>query len=179
MVGHAVRGDTRTLPRPPPKIRHWRILIGHVPKTRHHPAPHPRAHLRAPPRGDTVRVTTPRRTSDTRRCIDASHHPRPPVLPPCSAPSGVRYVGRRTLRSTIRSMRTLTIRTDANVERALESLTSEGQSRSEAVRNAILETERAHRRARLRAEAESLRDDPDDVAASRELATEMDAIRAW
>lgn len=76
-------------------------------------------------------------------------------------------------------MRTLTIRTDANVERALESLTSEGQSRSEAVRNAILETERAHRRARLRAEAESLRDDPDDVAASRELATEMDAIRAW
>ncbi|WP_173921706.1 hypothetical protein [Agromyces sp. Marseille-P2726] len=76
-------------------------------------------------------------------------------------------------------MSTLTIRTDAEVERALQSLTSEGQSRSEAARNAILETERAHRRARLRAEAESLRDDPDDVAASRELAAEMDAIRAW
>lgn len=76
-------------------------------------------------------------------------------------------------------MPTLTIRTDDEVERALESLTSEGRSRSEAVRAAILETERAHRRARLRAEAESLRDDPEDVAASRELAAEMDAIRAW
>jgi hypothetical protein len=44
---------------------------------------------------------------------------------------------------------------------------------------AILETERAHRRARLRAEAEDLRNDPDDVAASRQLAAEMDEIRAW
>ncbi|MFD4421343.1 hypothetical protein ACFWN7_07545 [Agromyces sp. NPDC058484] len=76
-------------------------------------------------------------------------------------------------------MSTLTIRTDPEVERALESLTNEGQSRSEAVRNAILEAERAHRRARLRAEAESLRNDAEDVAASRELAAEMDAIRAW
>lgn len=76
-------------------------------------------------------------------------------------------------------MSTLTIRTDPDVELALQSLVAEGRSRSEAVRLAILETERAHRRARLRAEAESLRDDPADVAASRELAAEMDAIRAW
>lgn len=76
-------------------------------------------------------------------------------------------------------MSTLTIRTDSEVERALESLMNEGQSRSEAARTAILETERVHRRARMRAEAEELRNDPDDVAASRELAAEMDAIRAW
>lgn len=76
-------------------------------------------------------------------------------------------------------MTTLTIRTDAETERALESLTQEGLSRSEAARKAILEAERIHRRARLRAEAESLRNDPDDVAASRELAAEMDSIRAW
>jgi hypothetical protein len=76
-------------------------------------------------------------------------------------------------------MGTLTIRTDAEVERALESLTRDGQSRSEATRAAILEAERTHRRARLRAEAEQLRNDPEDVAASRELAAEMDAIRAW
>lgn len=80
---------------------------------------------------------------------------------------------------TIRGMSTLTIRTDPEVERALELLTREGQSRSEAARSAILEAERTHRRARLRAEAEALRNDPDDVAASRELAAEMDAIRAW
>lgn len=76
-------------------------------------------------------------------------------------------------------MRTLTIRTDSDVERALAALTRDGRSRSEAARLAILEAERAERRARLRAEAASLRDDPDDVAASRELASEMDAIRAW
>jgi Arc/MetJ-type ribon-helix-helix transcriptional regulator len=76
-------------------------------------------------------------------------------------------------------MGTLTIRTDPEVERALESLTRNGRSRSEAVRSAILAADRAQRRARMRAEAEALRDDPDDVAASRELAAEMEEIRAW
>jgi hypothetical protein len=76
-------------------------------------------------------------------------------------------------------MSTLTIRTDSEVEHALASLTAEGQSRSEAARSAILEAARAHRRARLRAEAEELRNDPVDVAASRALAAEMDTIRAW
>jgi Arc/MetJ-type ribon-helix-helix transcriptional regulator len=76
-------------------------------------------------------------------------------------------------------MGTLTIRTDPEVERALESLTRDGQSRSEAVRAAILVAGREKRRARMRAEAEALRNDPDDVAASRRLAEEMEAIRAW
>lgn len=76
-------------------------------------------------------------------------------------------------------MKSLTIRTDDDVERALALLTSEGRSRSEAARAAILDAERAHRRARMRAEAEELRNDPGDIAASRELAAEMDAIRAW
>lgn len=39
--------------------------------------------------------------------------------------------------------------------------------------------DRTQRRAQLRAEAEALRNDPVDVAASRELAAEMEAIRAW
>lgn len=86
---------------------------------------------------------------------------------------------RRASCATICLMSSLTIRTDPEVERALEALTREGLSRSEAARTAILEAERAHRRARLRAEAESLRNDPEDVAASRELTAEMDAIRAW
>lgn len=76
-------------------------------------------------------------------------------------------------------MGTLTIRTDPEVEQALEALTRDGRTRSEATRAAILESERAHRRARLRAEAEALRHDPEDVAASRELVAEMDALRAW
>jgi len=65
------------------------------------------------------------------------------------------------------------------VERALQELTRDGLSRSEAARTAILEAERAHRGARLRSEAETLRNDPEDVTASEELTAEMDAIRAW
>ena len=76
-------------------------------------------------------------------------------------------------------MSSLTIRTDPEVERALGALTRDGLSRSEAARAAILEAERANRRARIRAEAESRRNDPEDVAASLHLAAEMDAIRAW
>jgi hypothetical protein len=73
----------------------------------------------------------------------------------------------------------LTIRTDAQVEQALVALTSEGRSRSEVARAAILDAERARGRERTRAEAEELRNDPDDVAASRELAAELDALREW
>jgi hypothetical protein len=76
-------------------------------------------------------------------------------------------------------MSSLTIRTDPETERALEALTRGGVSRSEAARAAILEADRAQRRANLRAEAESLRNDPEDVEASLKLAAEMDAIRAW
>lgn len=76
-------------------------------------------------------------------------------------------------------MSTLTIRTDAEVERALDFLTHNGGSRSEAARTAILAAERQARRAQLRAEAQALRDDPEDVKASRELAREMESIRAW
>ena len=61
----------------------------------------------------------------------------------------------------------------------MAELTSGGRSRSEAARAAILDAERARRRERMRAEAEELRNDPDDVAASRELAAEMDTLRAW
>jgi Arc/MetJ-type ribon-helix-helix transcriptional regulator len=76
-------------------------------------------------------------------------------------------------------MSTLTIRTDPEVEKALESLTRDGRSRSEAVRAAILAADREKRRARMRAEAETIRDDPDEAAASRQLTDQMDTIRAW
>ncbi len=76
-------------------------------------------------------------------------------------------------------MSTLTIRTDPEVERALDVLTPDGRSRSEAVRSAILESERSERRARLRAEADALRNDPEDVAAAKKLAQEMEQLGAW
>jgi Arc/MetJ-type ribon-helix-helix transcriptional regulator len=86
---------------------------------------------------------------------------------------------RVTNRNTISRMSTLTIRTDPEVEKALESLTRDGRSRSEAVRAAILAADREERRARMRAEAEAIRNDPDEAAASRQLTEEMETIRAW
>lgn len=76
-------------------------------------------------------------------------------------------------------MGSLTIRTDSEVERALEFLIRNGITRSEAARRAILEAERVQRRAIMRAEAEELRNDPAEQAAAKELASEMDAVRAW
>ncbi|NIS36510.1 MAG: ribbon-helix-helix protein, CopG family [Actinobacteria bacterium] len=76
-------------------------------------------------------------------------------------------------------MATITIRTDPAVDEALDALAREGKSRSEVVREAILLAYREQRHARLRAEAEALRNDPADVAASRALTAEMDSLRAW
>jgi Arc/MetJ-type ribon-helix-helix transcriptional regulator len=81
--------------------------------------------------------------------------------------------------ATIYFMATITIRTDKAVDEALDALTAGGKSRSDAVREAILLASRELTHARLRAEAEALRNDPDDVAASKRLAAEMDSIRAW
>jgi len=76
-------------------------------------------------------------------------------------------------------MATITIRTDKAVDDALKALAVGGKSRSDAVREAILLAFRELRHRQLRAEAESLRNDPEDVAASRQLAAEMESIRAW
>jgi Arc/MetJ-type ribon-helix-helix transcriptional regulator len=76
-------------------------------------------------------------------------------------------------------MATVTIRTDDEVERALQALTRSGRSRSEVVREAILAADREARRAQMRAEAEALRDDPTEIAAMKRLAADMESIRAW
>ncbi len=78
-------------------------------------------------------------------------------------------------------MTVLTLRTDSAVDRALEYLLAEraGETRSEIVRDAILEMERAHRRARLREESAALRDDPEERAAARAMAAEMAKLSAW
>lgn len=76
-------------------------------------------------------------------------------------------------------MATITIRTDQAVDEALQALTSKSGSRSDAIREAILLAYREQRHARLREEAEALRNDPEDVAASRRLNAELESIRAW
>lgn len=76
-------------------------------------------------------------------------------------------------------MTTITVRADQEVVRAIEELMSDGESRSAAIRAAILAAAREHRRARLRAEAERLAADPDDVAAVRAAQADLESLRAW
>jgi len=76
-------------------------------------------------------------------------------------------------------MSTITVRTDAEVEAALESLTKDGLSRSQAVRLAVLEAARARIRAELEAEARALAADPEDLAEARAVQADLEPLRAW
>lgn len=77
-------------------------------------------------------------------------------------------------------MSAITFRASPEVEQALSELAADtGQDRSAAIRQAILESWRAHRTSRLRAEAEALANDPDDVAEMRAVREELDNLRAW
>ena len=76
-------------------------------------------------------------------------------------------------------MSTITVRTDDEVEAALEALTADGRSRSEAVRAAVLEAARARIRAELEAESRRLAEDPDDLAEARAVQSDLEPLRAW
>jgi hypothetical protein len=76
-------------------------------------------------------------------------------------------------------MTTITVRTDAEVEAALEALTADGTSRSQAVRLALLEAARARIRAEIAAEARALAADPDDLAEAKAIQADLEPLRAW
>ena len=74
-----------------------------------------------------------------------------------------------------------TFRTDAESDEALEYLGAQlgDDSFTAIVRYCLLEASRAHRQAALRAEAEALRNDPEDVAEMRAVMEDMEALGAW
>lgn len=76
-------------------------------------------------------------------------------------------------------MKTITVRTDEQVEEALRELTSDGFTRSEAVRRAILLAGQERRRKQLVAEARALAEDPDDLAEMRAIQADLEPLRAW
>ncbi|MEV6343534.1 hypothetical protein [Actinoplanes sp. NPDC051851] len=76
-------------------------------------------------------------------------------------------------------MTTITFRADDDVERALADLTTADRDRSQVIREAILATWRARQAERLRAEAEAVAADPDDVAEARAVLADMEELRAW
>ncbi|HEY0530207.1 MAG TPA: hypothetical protein VGD29_01250 [Actinoplanes sp.] len=76
-------------------------------------------------------------------------------------------------------MTTITFRADDEVDRALADLTSADRDRSQVIREAILAAWRLRRAERLRAEAEAVAADPDDVAEARAVLADMEDLRAW
>lgn len=71
------------------------------------------------------------------------------------------------------------MRIDPATEGALATLTADGTTRSDAVRRAVVAAAAELDRRRLQAEAESLRDDPEDLAEVRRVQAEMESLRAW
>ena len=69
-------------------------------------------------------------------------------------------------------------RTDKASERALAELTADGSTVSEAICRALVDAVRLRRRELMRAESSLLRDDADDLAESRRVREDMDALRA-
>jgi len=76
-------------------------------------------------------------------------------------------------------MANISFRSDRETDRALSELTSEGSDKSEAIRQALINEARRHRRQRMRSQSEALADDPVDMAEIRKIKAEMDAVRAW
>lgn len=76
-------------------------------------------------------------------------------------------------------MTTITFRADDDVDRALADLTSGDRDRSQVIREAILAAWRLRQAEQLRAEAEAVAADPDDVAEARSVLADMETLRAW
>lgn len=76
-------------------------------------------------------------------------------------------------------MPTITFRTDEDVDRALAELGSNGQDRSQVIREAIMTAWRVRQAQLLRAEAEALAADENDRREAREVLADMESLRAW
>jgi len=74
--------------------------------------------------------------------------------------------------------RAISVRLDLETERALDALVATGLNRSDAIRQAVVESAERARRTSLAEEAKSLSEDSEDRAAITEIAAFMDALSA-
>jgi Arc/MetJ-type ribon-helix-helix transcriptional regulator len=74
--------------------------------------------------------------------------------------------------------RAISVRLDPEAERALDLLVAAGVNRSDAIRQALVDSADRARRSSLAEEARALAEDPEDRAAISEIATFMDALSA-
>jgi Arc/MetJ-type ribon-helix-helix transcriptional regulator len=72
--------------------------------------------------------------------------------------------------------RMISVRLDDEAQRALESLTADGRSRSDAIRDALVRAAARRSRRSLSAEAMRLGADPEDRAAVAEVLADMEAL---
>ena len=80
------------------------------------------------------------------------------------------------IRSTDMAEKAISVRLDAKAQRALESLMRRGASRSEAIRQALIDAAREARREQFRADAERVGNDPADRALMAEIREYMDEL---
>lgn len=76
-------------------------------------------------------------------------------------------------------MAVLNFRTDERSERALEELTADGTTASEAIRSALVDAVRLRRREQMRRESLEVLANPDEQVEARSVLREMDKLRAW
>lgn len=73
------------------------------------------------------------------------------------------------IRSEAMAEKAISVRLDAEAQRALEILVRDGTSQSEAIRSALLAASRAARYERMAADAKRLANDPQDRALIAEI----------
>jgi Arc/MetJ-type ribon-helix-helix transcriptional regulator len=72
----------------------------------------------------------------------------------------------------------ISVRLDAEAQRALSQLTSDGTSQSQAIRKALIDAERAAWFEQARADAKRLANDPENLKLIAEIQAEMEELRA-
>jgi Arc/MetJ-type ribon-helix-helix transcriptional regulator len=80
------------------------------------------------------------------------------------------------IRSEVMAEKAISVRLDAEAQRALERLTARGVSQSQAIRQALIDAERTAWREQVRADAERIGNDPDDRALMAEIREYMDEL---
>ena len=80
------------------------------------------------------------------------------------------------IRSAGMAEKAISVRLDAEAQRALDRLMEQGVSQSEAIRQALIDAARERRLAQVRADAERVGNDPADRAVIAEIREFMDEL---
>ncbi len=76
-------------------------------------------------------------------------------------------------------MAVINFRSDDRSERALAELTADGSTVSDAIRQALVDSVKLRRREQMRRESVDVSGDEVELAESRQVAAELDELRAW